>query len=139
METDNNFCDLKIYKNRQINMGDILSSIKDEKTFIAHTVENNLIQVEYHNKEISIHMVLRPTYELKGGKKVGEIIAYWEYGISTYKIYDYLLDNIQDFDIFLATSSFPKRRKWNTGSAFAYYPFHFHPGTFDTERLMLLI
>ena len=137
-----NLGELTISKNKQINMGEIWSSIKDDKTFIAYNATSsmsNLIHVDYHDKESSVHIVLRPTYELKEGKKVGEIIAYWGYGVDTYKIYDFLLDNIPDFDIFLATTSFPKRYKWNTGSAFAYYPFHFHPGIFDADSLMLLI
>jgi len=138
-QSHNNFGELKIYKNKQINMGEIWSSIKADKIFIAYSLANNIIQVQYHDKDSSVHIVLRPTYELKNGKKVGEIIAYWGYGIDSYKIYDYLLDNISDFDIFLATSSFPKRCKWNDGSVFAYYSFHFHPGTFDATRLMLLI
>lgn len=132
------FENLQITRNKPVHIGDIWSSIR-ENTFIAYnpkTAAENLIQIKYTGRNVLIHMVLKPTYEMKGTKRVGEIIAYWGYCTNLEKLYDSILDSIPDFDIFLATSSFPQRHVWNNGSAFAYYPFHFHPGVFDSKTFL---
>ena len=124
-----------IVRNKPINIRDIW----EKNVFIAYNTNTSIIQVNYiYNNNMSIHMLLKPTYELKNGKRVGEVIAYWGQGPNFENLYDCVLDNISDFEIFITHSSFPKAKSWNRGVSFAYYPFHFHPGRFDFEKILIL-
>jgi len=124
-----------IVRNKPINIRDIW----ENNVFIAYNTNTSIIQVNYIYNNVSIHMLLKPTYELKNGKRVGEVIAYWGQGPNFENLYDCVLDNISDFEIFITHSSFPKAKSWNRGASFAYYPFHFHPGRFDFENILILI
>ena len=125
---------IEINRNKLISIRDIWK----KNIFIAYNTNTSLIEVKYIYNDVLIHMVLKPTYELKEGKRVGEVIAYWGQGPNFEKLYDFVLDNIPDFEIFITHSSFPQTKPWNRGAAFAYYPFHFHPGRFDFEKILIL-
>jgi hypothetical protein len=90
------------------------------------------------------HILVKPTYEQKDrlqSQPVGEIITFWSDPSDKEKeyLFDVLLDCIKEFDIFIAPSEFPRSRLWKEGAPFGFFPFHFHPGAFDTKRLLLLI
>lgn len=97
-----------------------------EKTNISH--------YEFHDFEMEAHILIKPTYEVYYGQKVGEVIAFW--GSNDYL--DIILDFIDQFDIFLVPSEFPRMKQWTKGAPFGYYSFQFHPGAFDMKRLLLL-
>jgi len=125
---------IDINRNKIISIRDIWR----KNVFIAYNTKTSIIQVNYIYNNVSIHMLLKPTYELKNGKRVGEIISYWGQGENFEKLYDRVLDNIPDFEIFITHSSFPRTKAWNRGASFAYYPFHFDPGRFDFENILIL-
>lgn len=97
-----------------------------EKTNISH--------YEFHDFEMEAHILIRPTYEVYYGQKVGEVIAFW----GSREHLDLILDFIDQFDVFLVPSEFPRVKTWTKGAPFGYYSFQFHPGAFDMKRLLLL-
>ena len=98
-----------------------------------------------HYSSDGYHILIKPTYELKDGlHPVGEILAFWsDFDFDITKIekslFDILLDCVNEFDIFIGPNEFPRYRPWTKGASFGFFPFHFHPGTFDVKSLILLI
>jgi GNAT superfamily N-acetyltransferase len=81
------------------------------------------------------YVLVKPTYELKNNKPVGEIITWWE---NHPGICDIMLDSLKIFDIYVAPSNFQHTKKWNKGATFAYYAFHFNPAQFDGKQFVRL-
>ena len=81
------------------------------------------------------YVLVKPTYELKNNKPVGEVITWWENQIG---LCDIMLDSLKVFDIYVAPSHFQQTKKWNKGATFAYYAFHFNPSQFDGKQFIRL-
>jgi hypothetical protein len=105
------------------------------KVFIGTCAEIADIKIlSYIKNETAIaHIVVKPTYERKGNKSVGEVIAWYE---EEKGLCDFMLDSVGLFDIYIAPSNFEQMKKWTRGATYAYYAFHFNPGQFDGRQFM---
>ena len=111
------------------------------KSFVAvnYGVPTDISYYTYNGRDFQIHILIKPTYEKKSGKNVGEILAAWTSGVNGDYI-DIILDSIRDYDIFIAIHDvLPQSKSWKRGAPIGFYPFHFHPGAFDINNFLLLV
>jgi len=111
-----------------------------KKYFFAFTpgVKTDISHYWYKDGSASADLLIKPTYETKGGNLVGEVVAFWYSGKGD-KYLDIMIDLIQEFYVMIAPSEFPQSRSWTQGAYFGYFPFHFHPGEFDTKSHLLVL
>ena len=121
---------------------EMLTTMNAPRAFVGFTtgVATNISHYEYVSADLKTqaHILVRPTYEEKDGKVVGEIVSWWTSGKEGDKYIDIMLDQIREFDVFVAPEAFPASRAWNKGSAYAYYSFHFNPGEFGAGIKLLM-
>jgi GNAT superfamily N-acetyltransferase len=116
--------------------GQLPFKIQDSsKVFIGLGAGSADIKILSYNTNAIAHIVVKPTYERKGNKSVGEVIAWYE---EEKGLCDFILDSLELFDIYLAPSNFQQMKKWNRGATYAYYPFHFNPEQFSGRQFLRL-
>ena len=119
----------------------IRGSSPSTKYFFAFApgVKTDISHYWYKDGSASADLLIKPTYEIKDGNHVGEVVAFWYSGKGD-KYLDIMIDLIQDFYVMIAPSEFPQSRSWTNGAYFGFFPFHFHPGEFDMKsRLLVLV